>query len=126
VDQGIRSAAEQFGLQVSQLRKHNQPVEEGVLGRVVFDMTASGSMKAVLPFLRQLQSRSNKIPMVLDPLTIEASTLRTTIHVAYKAGGTDNRTPAPSRVQSVPTNLPKWSRASRLSLDAVRNPFARR
>jgi len=125
-DQGIRRAAEQFGLQVTQLRKHPQPVEEGALGRVAFDITASGSMKAVIPFLQLLQDRSNKNPLVMDPVTIEASTLRATIHVAYSAGGTDSRSPAPNLIQVVPTNLPKWSRARRLSLDAVRNPFARR
>ena len=96
------------------------------MGRVAFDLTATGSMKAVIPFLQLLLDRSNKNPLVIDPMTIEASTLRATIHVAYAAGGTDNRTPAPNTIQTVPTDLPKWSRARRLSLDAVRNSFARR
>ena len=126
VEQLIRVAADRAGLQISQIANRPQKTEEGSLGRATMNFTATGSMKSVQPFLKLLEKGSKaSLPLVLDPVTIEASVLRASVHVVFAAGGTDSRTPTPSPIQTTRTDLPNWSRARKLKVVDIRNPFFR-
>jgi hypothetical protein len=127
VEQLIRVAADRAGFQVTQVANRPQKTEEGSLGYVTMNFTATGGMKGVQPFLKLLKKASTtSLPVVIDPVTIEASMLRASVLIVYAAGGTDSRTPAPSPIRPAPTDLPNWSRARKLKVVDIRDPFNRR
>jgi hypothetical protein len=127
VEQLIRVAADRALFQISQITQRSKKLEEGSLGRATLNITATGSMKSVQPFLKFLEKASNaSLPLVIDPVTIEASVLRASVHIVYAAGGIDTRTPAPAPFQSARTDLPNWSRARKLKVVDIRDPFSPR
>ena len=125
-DARLKAWATEAGLKVSRVARLGTDVVDGYLGMVTYEIEASGDLQALLVFLSVLRDeKTNKHPVVVDPLTMEPGRIKLSVRVPWVAGKAESRSPAPA-----PIALPRlpgehaWRSAYAAGVvDALRDPF---
>ncbi len=122
----LQTMADQSGLTVDSLSRVGDPIAEGYLGMVTYELKASGPAQALITWLAKLRGRGqSNSPVIVDPLTVDATGIRATVRVPYVAGKSDARKPAPPSIFLPNLSSERWSTARSIPVPSLRDPFTR-